>query len=170
MLGRLLLVYAVVELMVTIGLAAAIGVGWTVLILLTTFLVGVVVGAPMGGLQISRQFRQLRSGAQEPRSALTDGALTTLATGLVMVPGLATTLLGVLLLMPPVRAVASPGLATVAWRVFERRVPLITDITDGRDRRDYIDGEVIDVHDGWAADPPPLPSTPIVYDQPHRAP
>ncbi|QLL05431.1 FxsA family protein [Mycobacterium vicinigordonae] len=170
MLGRLFLIYAVVELMVTIGLAAAIGVGWTVLVLLVTFLGGVIVGAPMGGLQISRQFRQLRSGTQEPRNALTDGALTTLATGLVMVPGLASTVLGLLLLMPPVRAVARPGLAAVAWRVFERRVPLITDITDGHGRRDYIDGEVIDVHEGWDVDPPPLPSTPFVYQPSHRAP
>jgi hypothetical protein len=32
-------------------------------------------------------------------------------------------------------------------RLFQGRVPLITDTMPGRDGLDYIDGEVIDVHD-----------------------
>ncbi|OBK15331.1 FxsA family protein [Mycobacterium asiaticum] len=157
MLGRLLLIYAVVELMVTVGLAAAIGVGWTVLVLLGTFVLGLMVGAPMGGLQLSRQLMALRSGAEEPRSALGDGALTALATGLVVVPGLASTVLGLLLLMPPVRSVARPALTTLALRGFLRRIPLPPDTPMGRQRPagDYIDGEVIDVID---VDSPGLPS------------
>ena len=142
--------------MVTVGLAAAIGVGWTAVALTAAFVLGLVLWAPMGGLQLSRQLRQLRTGSGEPRSALTDGALTTLATGLVVIPGLATTLLGLLLLAPPIRAAARPRLAAIAWRVFERRVPLVTDIAG---RRDYIDGEVIDVTE---ADPPTLPRAPMV--------
>ena len=47
MLARLLLIYAVVELLVTVGLAAAIGVGWTVLLLLGTFVLGLILGAPI---------------------------------------------------------------------------------------------------------------------------
>lgn len=50
MFGRLFLIYAVVELMVTIGLAAAIGVGWTVAVLAGTLVLGLGLGAPMGGL------------------------------------------------------------------------------------------------------------------------
>ena len=106
MLARLLLIYAVVELLVTVGLAAAIGVGWTVLVLLGTFVLGLILGAPMGGLQLKRQLMALRSGAEEPRSAVSDGALTALAIGLVVVPGLASTTLGLLLLVPPIRAAA----------------------------------------------------------------
>ncbi|MHA7651627.1 FxsA family protein [Mycobacterium sp. ML4] len=167
MVGRLFLIYAVVELMVTIGLAAAIGVGWTAALLLGTLVLGLGVGAPMGGLQLTRQFMQLRSGVQEPRSALSDGALTALATGLVVVPGLATTVLGLLLLVPPIRAAARPGLTAVAMRGLLRRVPLggaeAAGLADAfrrrpsRDRRDYIDGEVIDVVDG---EPPTLTPAP----------
>lgn len=177
MLGRLFLTYAVVELMVTVGLAATIGVGWTVLLLLGTFVVGLGLGAPMGGLQLSRQFMQLRSGAGEPRSALSDGALTALATGLVLVPGLATTVLGLLLLVPPIRAVARPGLTALAMRGFLRRIPLTSEdaasLADAFDRgkspdgRDYIDGEVIDVIDG---DPPTLPQATVAYEPPMRQP
>jgi UPF0716 protein FxsA len=179
MLARLLLIYAVVELMVTVGLAAAIGVGWTVLVLLGTFVLGLILGAPMGGLQLKRQLMALRSGVEEPRSALSDGALTALAIGLVVVPGLASTTLGLLLLVPPIRASAGPGLTTIAVRGFLRRVPLnsedaaslagaFNDRFDARgsyDGRDYIDGEVIDVIDG---EPTTLPRAPIAYEPPLR--
>jgi UPF0716 protein FxsA len=179
MLARLLLIYAVVELMVTVGLAAAIGVGWTVLVLLGTFVLGLILGAPMGGLQLKRQLMALRSGAEEPRSALSDGALTALAIGLVVVPGLASTTLGLLLLVPPIRAAAGPGLTTVAVRGFLRRVPLNSedaaslagafngrfDARRGYDGRDYIDGEVIDVIDGESTT---LPRAPIAYEPPLR--
>lgn len=163
MVGRLFLIYAVVELMVTIGLAAAIGVGWTVVVLVGTLVLGLGLGAPMGGLQLTRQFMQLRSGMQEPRNALSDGALTALATGLVMIPGVATTVLGLLLLVPPIRAAARPGLTAVALRGFLRRVPLLGATPAGVPHQDYIDGEVIDVVDG---DPPTLPRAPVPYQPP----
>lgn len=154
MIGRLLLIYAVVELMAVIGLAAAIGFGWTVLVLLAAFVLGLAVWAPMGGWQLSRKFVQVRSGLTDPRSALSDGALVTLATGLVVIPGLVTTAVGLLLLVPPVRAAVRPGLAAIAGRSFQQRIPLITDVPLAGDRRDYIDGEVIDVID---VEPPVLP-------------
>ncbi|WP_158019155.1 FxsA family protein [Mycobacterium basiliense] len=164
MLGRLLLIYAVVELMAAIGLVAAIGFGWTILVLLATFVLGLVLWAPMGGWQLSRQLIQLQSGLQEPRSALSDGALVAVATGLVLLPGLVTTTVGLLLLAPPIRAAARPGLTTVAVRGFLRRVPLTAAAAAGMAdafsrpdtprERDYIDGEVIEVIDG---EPPTLP-------------
>ena len=72
----------------------------------------------MAGSQLMRQLGQLRSGLTEPRSALSDGALVSLAIGLVLVPGLVTTALGLLLLVPPIRAVAGPGLTAIAVRGF----------------------------------------------------
>jgi UPF0716 protein FxsA len=151
MMRRLLLTYAVVELIVLIGLAATIGVSWTLLVLLATFVLGLVLWAPLAGWQLSSQFTQLRSGLKEPHVALTDGAVVALASGLILVPGLATTALGLLLLVPSIRAAARPGLAAIAMRRFQWQVPLSTD-TD-RDRRDFIDGEVIDVID---SEPPIL--------------
>jgi len=157
MLSRLFLIYAVVELMVVIGLAAAIGVGWTLLVLLATFVLGLGLLAPLGGWQLGRQLVQLRSGLAEPQSAVSDSALVALASGLVLVPGVVTTALGLLLLVPPIRAAARPGLTAIAVRGFLRRVPLTADaaasmadawnLRETRDDRDYIDGEVIDVID-----------------------
>jgi UPF0716 protein FxsA len=181
MVSRLLLIYAVVELAVVFALASTIGFGWTLLVLLATFLLGCGVLAPLGGWQLTQQFVRLRSGSREPQSALSDGALVAIASGLVIVPGLVTTALGLLLLMPPIRAVARPGLTAIALRGFLRRVPLTADTRasdagawkfrptwqdrrddrrDGTDVPDYIDGEVIDVRydresDSW--EPPTLP-------------
>jgi UPF0716 protein FxsA len=174
MLSRLLLVYAVVELAVIIALVSTIGWGWTLLVLLATFLLGWGLLAPMAGSHLIRQFGQLRSGLTEPQSAVNDGALITLAMALVLVPGLVTTVLGLLLLVPRIRAVAGPGLAGIALRGLQRRVPLITNTTvftaDPRrgysgNRRDYIDGEVIDVKD---FEPPILPQGPIDEARPPR--
>ena len=148
MVRRLLLVYAVVELAVIIALVSTIGWGWTLLALLATFILGWGLLAPMAGAHLIRQLAGLRSGLNEPRSAVSDGAMVTLATILVLVPGLVTTTLGMLLLVPPIRAVAGPGLAAIAVRGLQRRVPLITGTMPGRGRGDYIDGEAYDVTDG----------------------
>jgi UPF0716 protein FxsA len=166
MVSRLLLVYAVVELAVILALVSAIGWGWTLLALLATFVLGWGLVAPMAGSQLIRQLGQMRSGLKEPRSAPNDGALVSVAMVLVLVPGLVTTALGLLLLVPPIRAVAGPGLTAIALRGLQRRVPVTTYTTyttafradarrgDSGDGRDYIDGEVIDVKD---YEPPTLP-------------
>jgi UPF0716 protein FxsA len=146
MVRRLLLVYTVVELAAIVALASTIGWGWTVLALAGTFAVGVVVSAPIATRQLGAQLVQLRSGLKEPGTALGDGMMVSLAAVLVLVPGLVTTAIGMLLLIPPIRAVARPKLAAIAMRRFPGRAPLITD-TAGRATPDYIDGEVIDVTD-----------------------
>ncbi len=162
MLWRMLLIYAGVEIAVVIALASTIGFGWTVLLLLASFVLGWALMVPMAGSQLVHHVGQLRSGLREPRRALSDGALVTCATGLIIVPGLVTTVLGIFLLVPPVRAVAGPGLAAVTVRGLQRRIPLITGAGwaasaggEPGGERDYIDGEVIDVTEG---EPPTLPN------------
>ncbi|MET0757846.1 MAG: FxsA family protein [Mycobacterium sp.] len=141
---RLFLIYALVELAVVVALASTIGFSWTVLLLLATF----VVGVALAGSQVRRHIRRLQSGlnARTAQGALTDSALVALGTVLVVIPGLASSLLGALLLLPPTRAAARPVLTAMA----ARRVPLITVASAGaqgyaKRRGDYIDGEVIDV-------------------------
>jgi UPF0716 protein FxsA len=162
MVSRLFLVYVLVELAVMVALASTIGLGWTLLLLLAAF----VVGLALAGSQLKRQLTQLRSGLTSERERLvTDGALVALGTMLVVVPGLVTTAAGALLLLPPTRAAARPMLTAMAARGIGRRVPLITVATVGADRyastprprTDYIDGEVIDVTDVADIDPPALP-------------
>lgn len=179
MVSRLLLMYAVVELAVVFALVSTVGWGWTLLVLLATSLLGWGVLAPMAGSHLIQRIGQLRSGLSERRTTAGDSAMITLAMALVMVPGLVTTALGLLLLMPPVRSVAAPGLAALAARGLRRRVPLAGYVTafgtasarryprdrvgypDGDYAGDYIDGEVIDVQeDVPGVEPPALPNRP----------
>lgn len=152
MVSRLFLLYAVVELAVLVALTSTIGFGWTLLLLVGTFIVGVT----LAGSQARRQFARLRSRLTTPAGAATDGALVALGTLLVVVPGLVTTVAGLLLLLPPTRAAARPLLTAMAVRGIGRRAPLVTVTTAGAqrystgrpsDRGDFIDGEVIDVVD-----------------------
>jgi UPF0716 protein FxsA len=144
---RLFLIYTVVELAVIVALATTIGFGWTVLVLLGTF----VVGLALAGSQVKRHIRRLQSGLTTAtvQGAATDSVLVALGTVLVVVPGLASSVLGALLLLPPTRAAARPLVTAMA----AQRVPLVVAGTgaatgwgyDAAGRGDYIDGEVIDV-------------------------
>jgi UPF0716 protein FxsA len=169
MVSRLFLIYAVVELAVIIALVSTIGLGWTLLVLLASFVVGLLVGLAQFGWQLARQLTLLRSGLATPREALSDSALVTLGTVLVVIPGLVSTAAGLLLLVPATRAVAGPALTTVLLRGLGVRAP-ITDMLSGAgsrrcgypgDGRDFIDGEVIDVRDVADVESPALPGGPI---------
>lgn len=179
MFGRLLLIYAVVEVAAAIALASTVGWGWTLLALLAAFLLGSGVLAPMAGSHLIRQVWQLRSGLAQARGAASDGALVALAAILVLVPGLVTTAVGLLLLVPPIRSAAAPGLSAVALRSLRRRAPLVgytgyarafrTESPGGHPGAagDYIDGEVVDVHDHK---PAALPTDPVDGERPASSP
>jgi UPF0716 protein FxsA len=158
MVSRLFLVYVLAELAIVVTLASTIGLGWTLLVLLAAF----ALGLALAGSQLKAQFNRLRAGLNGGQSKLAaDSMAVALGTLLVVVPGLLTSVAGLLLLLPPTRAAARPLLAAMAVRGLGRRVPLIT-VTgiDGYGRRprgDYIDGEVIDVSDVTEfVDPPAL--------------
>lgn len=152
MMMRLFLLYAVVESAVLVALVSTIGFGWTLLLVLATF----VLGLALAGSQLRRQIGRLQSGmtAASARGAVTDSALVALGTVLVAIPGVASSVLGALLLLPPTRAAVRPAATALAARRLGR-LPLVTvpgmpphspgvrDYSDGG----YIDGEVVDVHD-----------------------
>lgn len=156
MVSRLFVVYVVVELAVVVALASTIGLGWTLLLLLAA----IGAGLALAGSQLKRQLNRLRSGlgADQPRLAA-DGLAVALGTLLVVVPGLVTSVAGLLLLLPPTRAVARPLVGAIAVRGFARRIPLITvagaEVFNRGPRGDYIDGEVIEVTE---VEPPALRS------------
>ncbi|MGW0158922.1 FxsA family protein [Mycobacterium sp. NPDC003323] len=148
---RLFGVYLLVELAVVAALIATIGFGWTVLAVMVTF----VVGLALAGSQIARHLARLQT-ALNARSAsgalATDSALVALGAVLVVIPGLASSVLGALLLLPPTRRIARP----VATALVGRRLaatPLVMTYPaafgpqQARPAGDYVDGEVIDVVD-----------------------
>lgn len=162
MLKRAFLAYVLIELAVLVGLAWAIGLGWTLLVLLAT----AAVGFAMAGSQARRQLMRLQQIQADPRGAVADSALVALGTVLVFVPGLVTTLIGTLMLLPPTRSAIRPvagillnrGLLAPAGRVRVMTVggpyqpypagdgrggyPNFPDSQPGYG--DYIDGEIIE--------------------------
>jgi UPF0716 protein FxsA len=178
--SRLFLIYAVVELAVIIALASTIGLGWTLLVLLATFVVGLSVGLAQCGRQLARQLTLLRSGLSTPREVLGDSAMVTLGTVLVVIPGLVTTAAGLLLLIPVTRAVVGPALTTAVFRGLGVRAPITDTMSRGDPWRAYsgdhgsfidgevIDGEVIDFRDAADMEPPALPHGPVSGQPPGR--
>jgi len=148
---RTFLVYALVEFAVLVALAWSIGLGWTLLVLLGTS----VLGVTLAGSQVRRQISRLRRTRSNPQGAAADGMLVALGTVLVFIPGLVTTALGALMLMPPTRSAMRPVAGVLLTRGIARRVNVMNltgPASAGRTyparsyagRGDYIDGEVID--------------------------
>jgi UPF0716 protein FxsA len=160
MVMRLFLIYAVVEMAVIVALTATIGFGATVLALLGAF----VLGLALAGSQLRRQVAQLRTGMRDPGAAVTDSALVALGTVLVFVPGLVTTVAGLLMLTPPTRAAVRPIAGALAARRLSRHVAFV----GPRDRRrEYIDGEVLGTYDEvYDPEPSPSPMRPAITPKP----
>jgi len=137
--------YALVELAVLAALTWSIGLGWTLLVLLVTS----VVSVALAGSQVKRQLARLQRTRTNPQGAMADGMLVALGTFLVFIPGLVTTALGALMLMPPTRGAMRPLAASLLTRGIARRVGVVNLTAPGRGFApagygDYIDGEVID--------------------------
>ncbi|WP_372507685.1 FxsA family protein [Mycobacterium shimoidei] len=147
--SRLFLIYVVVELAVVVALASTIGLGWTLLVLLGTFLVGIAVA----GSRIKRQVIEVLAG----RSPVTDTAVTAIGAVLLVVPGLVSSAMGLLLLLPPTRTAARPVVAAIAARGLGWPLVAATWFAGRRRTRDVIDGEVTDVTDATDPEPPALP-------------
>ncbi len=132
--------YPLVEIGAFIGLVYGIGFWWT---LLATF-VAVVVGFIMLRRRGARVFAELRTasaGTTDSVRPLADTALLAASTLLLFIPGLVTTLLGILLMLRPVRAAARPLVAAMGTR---RVAASMSRFNRARGTVTVIDGEVVD--------------------------
>lgn len=120
------LLYLVVEIVALVALGSAIGLGWTLLVLLAGSVVGLWL-ARREGVRAAQSLAQAVTNRRWAHSELTDGLLVAAAGVLLFVPGLVTDVVGLLLLVPPLRAVVrkrlvraaeerSPGLRTARIR------------------------------------------------------
>jgi len=140
--ARLGALYLLMELVAVVLLVRAFGWGWALLVLVATFLAGVL----LAGTQLKGQLRALRGG-NISRGTVTDGALVGLGAVLVLVPGVVSTAAGALMLAPPTRGAMRPLAETLLTRGIDRRlgaVDLAAFRGPGTVRGDYIDGQVID--------------------------
>lgn len=116
LLALLFLVVPFIELFLIIRVGEAIGAGATVGILVLVSVVGAWL-VKREGLGVLRRARARMRMGEAPGTELTDGVSILFAGALLLTPGFVTDVLGILLLVPPVRA----GLRRSAIRAYRRR-------------------------------------------------
>lgn len=114
--GAVLLV--AVEVTAFVLVAQAIGLGWTLLLLIVTSVLGTVL-LRREGTRGWRRFRTAVGEGRPPGREGIDGLVGLVGPVLLTMPGFVTDAAGLLLAFPPLRAVASAG----ARRAAESRVP-----------------------------------------------
>jgi UPF0716 protein FxsA len=115
----LFLVVPFAELFVIIKVGEAVGVLWTIGLLVGMSALGAAL-VKREGLAVLRRAQQRMQMGAVPGQELIDGVLILFAGALLLTPGFITDALGILLLLPPVRY----ALRTVARRRIQRRIEL----------------------------------------------
>lgn len=103
-LALLFLVMPFVELAVIVGAASSFGLGWTMLALVVVSLAGAWLVRREGWSAYRRVRQQIERG-EVPTTTLVDGLLILFAGALLLTPGFVSDVVGLLLLLPPTRAV-----------------------------------------------------------------
>jgi UPF0716 protein FxsA len=97
------IVVPIAELAVLIQVGQAIGVWWTILLLVADAVLGSMLARSQGRATWRRFNEALQDGRQPAREVL-DGALVLFGGALLLTPGFITDVFGLLLLLPPTRA------------------------------------------------------------------
>ncbi|MFG2164804.1 FxsA family protein [Micromonospora chersina] len=112
-----LLLLALLELTVFVLVGRGVGFGFAVLLVFAASLLGLVL-LRREGMRAWRGFRAAVESGQPPGRQVTDGLVGLLGALLLALPGLVSGVVGLLLLVPPVRRLAGVGVR----RATERRV------------------------------------------------
>ncbi|MEJ3655746.1 FxsA family protein [Actinomycetes bacterium KLBMP 9759] len=131
------LLYLVVEIVALVALGSTIGLWWTLLVLLGGSVVGLWL-ARREGVRAVRAIAEAVSNRKVAHAELTDGLLVAASGVLLFVPGLVTDFAGLLLLLPPVRAMVRRRLVRAA----EERAPELRTARI-RSGATIVDGEVV---------------------------
>ncbi|WP_062226565.1 FxsA family protein [Aureimonas frigidaquae] len=91
-----------VEIGVFIAVGSQIGIGWTLLLVILSFVLGIVLLRRQGFSVLRAAQAEARAGIV-PEGPILHGAMIVLASILLMVPGFVTDVFGLLLFLPPVR-------------------------------------------------------------------
>ncbi|MBT0568134.1 FxsA family protein [Williamsia sp. CHRR-6] len=134
------LTYVVVEIGAFIGLVYGIGFWWTVVATAAAFVIGLILLRRQG----ARVFTEVRAAAEGRTDSLrpiTDTALLAVAVFLLFIPGLVSTVLGIVLMLRPTRAVLRP----VVTRVGAARIATtVGRFTPASGWGTVVEGEVVD--------------------------
>src|SRR5680860_335641 len=101
MVAPLFIIYLVVELAAFVWVATAIGLGWTLLLLIAFLAIGAWV-LKTQTLRIIRQLHEGSNGGVSATATLADSAIVAAGAALLVLPGLVTGVAGLFLLLPRV--------------------------------------------------------------------
>jgi len=151
----LFIVVPIAELAVLIQIGQAIGVWWTIALLVADAVIGSMLARSQGRTTWRRFNEAIREGRVPAREVM-DGALVVFGGALLLAPGFITDILGVFLLLPPTRAFVR---ALLVRRYAGRMVASVTDPRvsrgpDGAGSRPPRARQSYDV-EGTAVDTPP---------------
>ncbi|MFI8565969.1 FxsA family protein [Rhodococcus sp. NPDC078407] len=133
----LFVLYVVVEVAALVAVGSALGVLWTVVLLIGGSLIGSLLVRSQGR-RVLDGLRRASRGERSAGGAVADGALFAAGSVAMFVPGLVTTVIGLLLLIPPTRWLLRPA---VVWGA-ARWLPQVATATQ-RMRPTVIDGEIV---------------------------
>jgi UPF0716 protein FxsA len=132
----------IAELFVIIQVGQAIGVWWTIGILIADSILGSVLMRSQGRIAWRRFNEAIRAG-RVPAREVVDGALVIFGGALLLTPGFLTDILGLVLLLPPTRAIVR---AILLRRFTHRLVASATRPPPPRRRRpEDVEGTAVDV-------------------------
>jgi len=100
----LFIVVPIAELYVIIQVGEAIGVGWTILLLVADSVLGSMLMRSQGRVAW-RRFNDAIAASRAPAREVLDGTLVIFGGALLLTPGFITDVFGLLFLLPPTRAV-----------------------------------------------------------------
>lgn len=120
-------IYIVVEVLAIAAVGSAIGAGWTIILL--------IAGSGLGMLLFAAQTRKVIDGigkvSRGERTAsgvVADSTLGAAGVGLLLIPGLVTSIIGILALLPPTRWLLRPLVLAIA----RRRSPMVATFVGAR--------------------------------------
>lgn len=121
------LVYVVVEVLAVALVGNAIGAGWTIMLLIAGSAAGMLLFAAQGR-KVVDGIGQVSRGERSAGGVVADSTLGAAGVGLLLVPGLVTSVLGVLALLPPTRWLLRPVVLAIA----RRRSPMVANLVGER--------------------------------------
>ena len=146
------LLVPLIEIGLFIQIGGAIGLGWTLLIVVITAVIGTMLVRAQG-LQALGQVKSSFNEMRDPSEALAHGAMILFSGALLLTPGFFTDAVGFTLLIPGVR------LAVFKWARARVNVASFTTHTHGHPQRpeqpDIIEGEYAEVEPGTSEQGPP---------------
>ncbi|KAA0021320.1 FxsA family protein [Antrihabitans cavernicola] len=153
----LFVAYVVAEIAAFAWAVSTIGVLWTIVLLLAGSVIGMVLVRSQGR-KVFAGLRRASQGESSPTRAIADGVLVGLGAVLMFVPGLVTSVLGLLLLLPPTRMVIRPAVVLLGARRFGALAAAASAggrVFGGRayNSATVIDGEVVDEYPTTAGYP-----------------